>query len=156
MEKKEKPDLPQEVQPLQDDEDLDFINENLDEPVNKLNISKHEKNDLEELDDEKIEQEFNAFLQDMQKQNGFENDFFNQMNKMFENPDLQGNILGDLNDDANMDNFANKFIFQMVNKDIIYEPLKEAKKQYDDYLATNKDKITKEDEEKIELLKQSI
>ncbi len=44
------------------DEEMEFMNECLAKSKNKLNISMNEKDELDDLDDEKIEQEFNDFL----------------------------------------------------------------------------------------------
>ena len=56
-----------------------FIDDNTSTTKNKLNISINEKDDIDDLNDEEVEQEFTAFLQEMQK-NSEANDFLNQMN----------------------------------------------------------------------------
>ena len=60
-----------------------FIDDNTSTTKNKLNISINEKDDIDDLNDEEVEQEFTAFLQEMQK-NSEANDFLNQMNLLME------------------------------------------------------------------------
>lgn len=52
----------------------------------------------------------------------------------------------DLDDDAKFDNFAETLLAEFMSKDILYEPLQEAKLKYKTFLDTQKDLDPKERE----------
>jgi peroxin-19 len=60
------------------------------------------------------------------------------MKKVFE--DMMKNV-----NDGDFDSVAQNLLKEFMDKEILYEPLQEAKKNYDEYLKANTDKIKDED-----------
>lgn len=139
-----------------DDEDLDLINECVAKSNNKLNISVDEKEELNNLDDEAIEKEFNDFMKNINKNNSAD-EFLNEISKIMEKGvgEQDPNFLKGF-DDNNFDNFSKNLLYQFVNKDVIYEPLKEAKKKIEELLENNKNDKKNENEEKLKLINDII
>lgn len=139
------------------DEDLDLLNECVAKSRNKLNISVDEKEELDNLDDEAIEKEFNEFMKNISKDNTADQ-FLNEISKIMEKGVGQQdpNFLNSF-DDGNFDNFSKNLLYQFVNKDVIYEPLKEAKKKIEELVQNKKnDKNLKVNNEKLKLINDII
>lgn len=133
-----------------------FIEENVEGSKNKLNLSINEKEDLEDLDDEQVEQEFTAFLKDINKDEQAK-EFLDQMNLLMEsgfneNKTFNDDFLFDTTQGNSMEGFANSCIKQLVKKEVIYEPLKEARKQMQSFMGASEANRTLANKEKLKLI----
>lgn len=131
------PALPTNSEP----EEMDLLNECLVGANEKLNLTADEKDDLEDLDDEQIQKEYEEFMKNISGGTNA-NDFLSQLNKMMEggfNGDANmdfGNLLGDMGDGNDFDVFTDNLITQFIDKEVIYEPLKEARQKVDELMDT--------------------
>jgi len=139
------------------------------EDENKLNLTTDDKEKDEEVDPE-LEKEYQEFLKSLNQEGGpSEDDAMNQFSNLMSNllsgmkldegtgegnngdPNadgqlkdlLQGLLKGSESD--NFDSMAQNFLREFMDKDILQEPLLEAKKNYETYLAENKEKLNETD-----------
>jgi peroxin-19 len=139
------------------------------EDENKLNLTNNDTEKDEEEDPE-LEKEYQAFLKSLNQEGGpTEDDAMGQFSNLMSNL-LSGMKLdegtgepgnGDPNADAqlkglleglmkgagddNFDSMAQNFLREFMDKDILQEPLLEAKKNYETYLDANKEKLNETD-----------
>ena len=121
--------------------DVDFLDECLTGANEKLNLTADEKDDLEDLDDEQIQKEYEAFMKNLGS-NANATDFLGQLNQLMEggltgDKNLDGdfgNILGGLDEGNDFDMFTDNLIGQFIDKEVIYEPLKEARQKVDEHV----------------------
>ena len=124
--------------------DMGFLDDCLQETNQKLNLTADEKDDLEDIDDEEIEKEYEEFMRNM-SQNAQVNDFMGQLSQLMESSinidgnsqEGLGNFLGGIDESADFDMFADNLIGQFIEKEVIYEPLKEAKQKVEEHIAKN-------------------
>lgn len=122
-------------------------NENEDEALNalddfdeKLNLTADERDNESENDfgnANEMNEEFEKLMKDFQQ--GADPGIGMDPNKIFS--EMFGNGKFDANN-MNMEDLADNLLGEFLNKDILYEPLKEAKTAYETYLQENKEKLT--------------
>ena len=131
--------------------DMGFLDDCLLETNKKLNLTADEKDDLDDLDDEEIEKEYEEFMRNI-SQNAQVNDFMGQLSQLMEsginidgnNPEGLGNFLGGLDESADFDVFTDNLIGQFIEKDIIYEPLTEARQKVEEHVAAKEENRTEQ------------
>ena len=116
--------------PAEESNGLDLIDSAL-QKTHKLNLSMDEKEDLEDIDEEDVAKEFENFMKEMNQGAGA-SDFMAQLNQM-----LGGTLEDGEGDDNDIDDTANKMLFRMMDKDIIYEPLLEAREKMRAFVEKN-------------------
>lgn len=136
-------DINPQDQVQENQEEVDFLNDCLQGANEKLNLTHDEKEDLEDLDDEQIQKEYENFMRNIANSTKA-NDFLGQLNKLMEaglnsnmNVDTDfGNLLGGLEEGNDFDVFTDNLIGQFIDKEVIYEPLKEAKQKVEEHINT--------------------
>lgn len=126
-------------------DDFNFLDECLQGTNEKLNLTADEKEDLDDLDDEAIQKEYADFMKNIAS-NDNANDFLSQLNKLMESGvgDMIGmnndfsNLLGSLDDNNQFDSLTDNLINQFIDKDVIYEPLKEARQKVNEHINADK------------------
>lgn len=118
--------------PAEESNGLDLIDSAL-QKTHKLNLSMDEKEDLEDINEEDVAKEFENFMKEMNQGAGA-GDFMAQLNQM-----LGGSLEDGEGDDNDIDSTANKMLFRMMDKDIIYEPLLEAREKMRAFVDKNED-----------------
>lgn len=113
---------------------LDLIDSAL-QTTHKLNLSMDEKEDLGDINEEDVAKEFENFMKEMNQGAGA-NDFMAQLNQM-----LGGSLEEGEGDENDIDGTANKMLFRMMDKEIIYEPLLEAREKMRAFVEKNEGNV---------------
>lgn len=114
------------------DEDKDALNA-LDDFDEKLNLTADEKDDQEDINmGNDFNQEFENLMKEFQNGIGENFDSNPMFNEFFDPKNLRGN---------NMEDLADNLLGEFLNKEILYEPLKEAKTAYEDYFKEKGDTL---------------
>ena len=113
---------------------LDILDECL-PPTSKLNLTSDEKDELDDLNNPENEAEYEDFLNSL-NQNEQTKNLLSQFSNMFNfegNPDLKNeqnpflNFGNSTENNTNFDDMTNTMLDNFLQKDVIYEPLLEAK-----------------------------
>lgn len=138
--------------------------------LNIYNMSPFLSPELDEFENPELEKEFNDFMKSLQSggEDNSINQLTNMMGELFKNMggptaeseeqkgDADPEVSKKLNDiftkfekAPQFDNFANKLLHDFMDKEILEEPLKDAKKSYETYLTEQSEKLGKEEVERF-------
>lgn len=111
---------------------------------NKLNLSLDEKENDEDLNDEQITKEFNAFMKEMSQGGGA--DVFTQLNQMLQGIDDESKM--PFNDNE-LDGLAANMLNKFMEKDIILEPLIEAREKLKKFIDEKPENVKEKPKLKV-------